>query len=122
MAELAAAAGLIVAMVVAMRRYLCVVTVSGESMAPAYRNGDRLLVVRSRRRARVGSVIVFVPPAGYTDVPWLVKRVVGLGDAGLPGRLVVRGDAVVSLDSRHFGPVERDAVIGVVVRRMPGSV
>jgi signal peptidase I len=122
MAELAAAAAVIVAMVVALRRFLCVVTVSGESMAPAYRDGDRLLVVRSRRRARVGSVVVFVPPAGYTDVPWLVKRVVDLGDAGQSGRLVVRGDARFSLDSRQFGPVERDAVIGVVVRRMPGAV
>ncbi len=121
MAELVAA-GVIVLLVVALRRWLCVVTVSGESMAPAYRDGDRLLVVRSRRRARIGSVIVFVPPAGYTDVPWLLKRVVGPSDSPRPGRFIVRGDAAVSLDSRQFGPVSQDAVIGVVVRPIPRAI
>jgi type IV secretory pathway protease TraF len=63
-------------------------------------------------------VIVFVPPAGFTDVPWLVKRVAGpAGDLG-PRHFIVHGDAEVSLDSRQFGPVDRDAVIGVVVRQM----
>jgi signal peptidase I len=101
----------------ALRWRLRVVTVRGESMAPAYHDGDQLLVVRSRRRIRIGAVIVFVPPAGFSDVPWLVKRVAGLA-AGPPGRLIVRGDAAVSLDSRQFGPVDRGAVIGVVVRRI----
>ena len=115
-------AGVIVPLVVALRRWLCVVTVSGDSMAPTYRDGDRLLVVRSRRRVRIGSVIVFVPPAGVTDVRWLVKRVVGPNDDPRPGQFIVRGDATVSLDSRQFGPVNRDAVIGIVVRRMLGPV
>jgi signal peptidase I len=115
------AAGVIVLVVLALRRWLCVVSVSGESMAPAYRNGDRLLVVRSRRRARIGSVVVFAPPAGFTDLPWLVKRVVGPNEDLRPRQLIVRGDAAVSLDSRQFGPVDRAAVIGVVVRRMPGE-
>lgn len=94
------------------------ITVRGESMAPAYHDGDQLLLVRSRRLVRIGAVIVFVPPPGFSDVPWLVKRVAGLVVAPPPGRLIVRGDAVVSLDSRQFGPVDRDAVIGVVVRRI----
>jgi signal peptidase I len=120
MAELVAG-GIAVLLVVALRWRLRVVTVSGESMAPAYHDGDQLLVVRSRRRVRIGSVIVFVPPAGFTDVPWLVKRVVDLNGGRRSGRFIVRGDAAVSLDSRQFGPVDRNAVIGVVVRRMPAG-
>jgi signal peptidase I len=117
MAELAAA-GAVCLLALALRWRLRVVTVRGESMAPAYHDGDQLLVVRSRRRVRIGAVIVFVPPAGFSDVPWLVKRVAGLAAGPPSGRLIVRGDAAVSLDSRQFGPVDRHAVIGVVVRRI----
>jgi signal peptidase I len=120
MAELVAG-GIAVLLIMALRWRLRVVTVSGESMAPAYHDGDQLLVIRSRRRVRIGAVIVFVPPAGFTDVPWLVKRVVGLNDDRQSGRFIVRGDAPASLDSRQFGAVGRDAVIGVVLRRMPGA-
>jgi signal peptidase I len=121
MAELMAGGLLAVLLIVALRWRLRVVTVSGESMAPAYHDGDQLLVVRSRRRVRIGAVIVFVPPAGFTEMPWLVKRVVGLKGDRRSERFIVRGDAAVSLDSRQFGPVDRGAVIGVVVRRMPGQ-
>jgi signal peptidase I len=117
MAELAAV-GAVCLLALALRWRLRVVTVRGESMAPAYHDGDQLLVVRSRRRVQVGSAIVFVPPAGFADVPWLVKRVVEIAGEPQRGRLIVRGDAVISLDSRQFGPVDRDAVIGVVVRRI----
>jgi signal peptidase I len=112
---------LLVMLALGLRRRLCVVTVSGQSMAPAYRDGDQLLVVRSQRRVQVGTVIVFVPPAGFTEVPLLVKRVVGPAGDLRSASLIVRGDAPASLDSRQFGPVDRCAVIGVVVRRMPGT-
>src|SRR5580704_18882708 len=93
MAELMAGGLLAVLLIVALRWRLRVVTVSGESMAPAYHDGDQLLVVRSRRRVRIGAVIVFVPPAGFTEMPWLVKRVVGLKGDRRSERFVVRGDA-----------------------------
>ena len=86
-------------------------TVSGESMKPAFEPGDRLLVVG----------------------PWPVRagQVVALTDPRRPGRLMVKrvwrvdgrelevlGDnPVASTDSRHFGPVPRRSVIGRVVYR-----
>ncbi len=52
--------------------------VSGVSMSPALRDGDRFLGWRpgSSRRFRRGSIVAFIHPArpGF----WLVKRVVGL--------------------------------------------
>lgn len=91
--------------------------------------------MRRAGRVRTGAVVVVFAPPGTrlpVDVPWLVKRVIAVpGDlvpddvrpaAGVarvpPGRLVVRGDGVRSLDSRHFGLVDSGTVLGVVLRRL----
>lgn len=82
------------AALVAVRRRLVLATVEGESMAPTYRSGDRLLVVRRRGvRLRRGEVVVVerpVPGRGWDGLPalhrqtsgrtWHVKRV-----AAVPG-------------------------------------
>jgi signal peptidase I len=82
------------------RRRFVVVTVLGESMAPTFAHGDRVLVRRVRlARARTGEVIVAawgtpvpggplpltidepVPGMPSTMAPWMVKRLVaGPGD------------------------------------------
>ena len=87
------------------------VTVQGMSMEPTLAPGDRLLVVRASR-PRPGDLIVVRPPGDSRRV--LVKRV----SAVLGDEVVVRGDnPVASTDSRDFGPVPREAVVGRVVRR-----
>jgi len=155
-ARLAGAAGTVSAMAgiaalaavaaVVARRRLVVVAVSGPSMQPALRTGDRVLVRRSAigslRRGQV--VVIEMPdidlrpdtsppgwPAGGRE--WLIKRVAALpGDrcpdvirALLPGveavvpggHLAVLGDnAPWSLDSRAFGYVGADQLLGVMVR------
>jgi len=115
------------------RRGYVVVTVCGDSMAPALRDGDRLLVRRTRRRGpRRGEIAVFAQPLGRTvdGLEWLVKRITAVpgdptpaevlpvvGTALVPaGHLVVRGDNPHSQDSRHFGWVRFDTLLGVVVR------
>lgn len=109
------------------RRKLILITVRGDSMAPTYRNGQRLLVRRGGYQA--GQVVVFRPssPRVY-DVGWLVKRAVAIAGDPVPadlseraavavvpaGRLLVRSDAPDGLDSRQLGLIDNRDVLGVV--------
>lgn len=114
------------------RRALIVATVDGSSMEPALHCGDRVLVRRTRR-VRPGVVALLRPPASPAGNQTLLKRVVaGPGDrlpsdwsdidvhtiAGSivpPGAAVVLGDnRATSWDSRHYGFVAREQLIGVV--------
>jgi signal peptidase I len=120
-----------------LRRSLLVVSVTGSSMLPAFRPGDRVLVRRRRpARLRCGAVIVFEEPgdpAASRGGPrsWIIKRLAAIaGDAvppailpavrGIPvvppGMILVLGDGAVSKDSRHWGFVPASRVLGVVVR------
>lgn len=76
------------------------VEVQGESMRPTLLPGDRLLVVRTLRRPRVGQLVVVGDPRAPGRR--LVKRV-----AAVEGRAAaVAGDnASASTDSAVFGPV-----------------
>ena len=120
------------------RRRLLVVRVHGNSMLPTYTDGDLLLADRARR-ARTGAPIVFRTPEparhdldGGADPPYRVKRVAAVagdptpawlpghhaGDRVPPGRIVVRGDAGNSEDSRHYGAVAGSDVLAVVIGRI----
>jgi signal peptidase I len=109
------------------RRLLIVVTVRGDSMRPAYGDGDVLLAARVPLLRR-GRAIVFTPPVNQPDgPPYRVKRLVALpGDPTpewVPGahgpvppdRIVVRGDNVRSEDSGTYGYVDRAGVLAVVL-------
>jgi signal peptidase I len=131
-------------LVVVLRRRFVAVEVSGVSMWPTYAPGDRVLVrrVASRELSR-GQVVVFESarpggwPAGPLPAPrgttWAIKRVAALpgdpvpadvlravaADAGATvpeGSLVVLGDGTDSADSRMWGYVPADRILGVVVR------
>ncbi|HST63894.1 MAG TPA: S24/S26 family peptidase [Mycobacteriales bacterium] len=102
------------------RRRLLIVRVNGVSMEPTYRDGDRLLAVRTRRpgRLRAGDVVVFDPGQPR------VKRVTGLpgavvdGTAIPAGHVYVRGDRGRSYDSALHGPVAEELVFGRALRRL----
>ncbi|MEA5363858.1 S26 family signal peptidase [Amycolatopsis sp., V23-08] len=123
---------------VAARRGLILTTVDGESMAPELASGDRVLVRRTRRPRR-GQVALLryprLPSGAPTGEQLLLKRVVAVagdrvpadwGDPdvhGLAGAVVPPGCAVVlgdnrptSWDSRHYGFVPRERLVGVVLR------
>jgi len=83
------------------------VSVAGQSMAPALREGDRLLVLPPRGRPRVGEVIVLRDPRDARGL--LLKRVAAVRDHDL----TVMGDRRDhSTESRYFGDVPLTDVIG----------
>lgn len=117
-----------------LRRDFVVAVVRGDSMAPTYRDGQRVLTRRFTGPVRTGDVVVFrVAPAANPvpgDPPWRIKRIAAvagepvppwLGEHGRvpPGHLVVSGDNPRSQDSRQLGFVAMSTVVGVVrTRRM----
>ena len=88
------------------------VAVTGASMEPTVRDGDWLLVRRSRGTPRIGEVVVAVDPREPERL--LVKRVTAIaGD-----QVTVAGDQPDrSTDSRHFGALPSSAIVGRPVLR-----
>lgn len=134
----ALAAGTIAAGLWWLRRRYVVITVRGESMTPTYQPGDRLLVRRSGTdRVRRGTCLVFADREVHGQ--WLVKRAIAVpgdpvplaqiprlsdrsGTRVPPGHVAVLGDNPArSHDSRFFGYVRSDQVLGVVLRRMSAT-
>lgn len=137
MTGVAVVAGALFGLLWTVRRSVFLARVDGSSMTPTYADGDVLVAVRLRRRL-AGRAAVFRPPGPHADLPgprYRVKRVAAVAGqptpdwvrgepAGLPvpaGKLVVRGDADASADSRTYGFVDRRAVLGVVVCRLTGN-
>ncbi len=135
----AVALAAVAALTLVVRRQWTVVRVTGDSMLPTLRSGDRLLA-RRHRRPRRGDVVVVHRPGGPVAVPAgahavsgetptgrgepLIKRVTALaGDRQPDGAVVPPGHVFVlsdndGLDSRLFGPVPLTAVAAVVRRRL----
>ncbi len=136
----------------ALRRRIAVVTVSGSSMQPTLKSGDRVLIRRARfGQLRAGQVVVIERPRQDKGVAgllprwpparrgWMIKRVAALPGEPPPtavltamarsaepvvpaGKLVVLGDnAARSLDSRHFGYIPAERVLGVMIRPLPAA-
>lgn len=81
--------------------------VAGPSMEPTLPAGTTVLV-DPRAVARAGDVVVARHPEQDLVV---IKRL----DHLLPdGRVFLRGDGLVSTDSRDYGPLPFDALLGVV--------
>lgn len=86
--------------------------VDGSSMAPTLRHGQT--VVFRTGTIRVGSVVL--ARRGDRDI---IKRVERL-DAG---RVYLVGDnRTESSDSRHYGPVPKRAILGVIMLTLPAAV
>jgi len=147
LAVLAALLAAVAGAVVALRRRFVVVDVEGNSMEPTIGFDDRLVVRRVRPGAlRVGDIVVFERPyRDAPDEPWawrpvaperywLIKRLAALPGDPAPsevlgagagaGATVPRAAVAVlgdnrdaSIDSRQFGYVPLERVLGVAVRR-----
>jgi signal peptidase I len=125
------------AILVVLRFRLVRVIVNGTSMLPTLRPGDRVLVRRvAARSLKRGDLVVFARPR-EEQRSWMIKRVLaGPGDRvpraevpvlwGYqeqlvpPGRFVVVGDNPEdSYDSRQFGYLKAEALLGVVLGSSP---
>jgi signal peptidase I len=115
------------------RHQFLVVTVTGASMEPTLRQGDRVLVRRHRRGpAQVGEILVFREPGGQRaikrvaavagdQVPVSVRPVTGTATIVPSGMLVMLGDGAHSGDSRHWGFIPAEHVIGQMIRKLSGK-
>jgi len=89
------------------------VRVAGDSMVPALRDGDHVLVDEGRRDPLPGALVWITHP----DRPELamVKRVLRVEDGG--ALYVVGDNAAASTDSRQLGALDRALLRGTVVWR-----
>jgi len=97
---------------------LRVIKVTGDSLSPEYREGDYVVVATIPfflNRIQVGDVVVFRQPTYGI----LIKKVAQVGTAG--DQFFVVGAHPDSVDSRQFGPVARQALIGRVIWHIPKS-
>jgi phage repressor protein C with HTH and peptisase S24 domain len=88
--------------------------VSGRSLWPLYEDGDYVLAVHPRLAGpiRPGDVVVFRNPV-YGTMIKQVERLLPESD-----EIYVVGTHDQSVDSRQFGAISRQAVIGKVICRI----
>ncbi len=90
--------------------------VAGESMTPALSSGERVLVNKAAywfSRPRVGDVVVVRDPRQPARL--LIKRIDGSADG--EGYRVLGDNPDASTDSRAFGPIRREQILGKVLFR-----
>jgi len=91
---------------------LRMIKVTGESLSPFFQEGDYVLITTIPfllNKIKAGDTIVFQHPAYGT----LIKQVERVN--GEEGMLSVVGTNPNSVDSRRFGPIRREDVIGKVI-------
>lgn len=124
--------------VLLLRRRFLLVTVRGRSMQPTLADGNRLLMVRRTGRlvSRDDIVAVRIPAGPDRRDGLYIKRVAAVSGDRLPpgipvaagvdrvpgGELVLLGDWPLSLDSRAWGCVPSEWVLGIAVRKFPAGV
>jgi signal peptidase I len=112
------------------RRLFLVVTVTGVSMQPALRPGDRVVVRRHCcAPVQVGDILVFRDPDGQRAIKRVAARVGGAVPDSVrpvtcgtevvpPGMLVLLGDGARSGDSRQWGFIPADQTVGLMIRNL----
>jgi phage repressor protein C with HTH and peptisase S24 domain len=89
--------------------------VSGDSMRPRLRPGDRLLV-DYHRAPRPGDVVVGRFPGGVLAIKRAAER--RTTELGEPGWWLLSDNAEEGSDSRRYGAVADEDVVAVVLRRI----
>jgi nickel-type superoxide dismutase maturation protease len=88
------------------------IKVAGDSLFPEYKEGDFVLVSKIPflfRHPRPGDIVVFRLP----DYGTLIKKIYHVESD--TGAIEVRGTTITSIDSRVFGPIPNNSLLGKVV-------
>lgn len=88
------------------------VVVQGESMEPTLENGDTLICDTRNTTPQVGDIVVILP---FSEVgnQYIIKRVKFTEN----GKIFVLGDnSENSYDSRNFGWIDTEKILGVVIQ------
>jgi signal peptidase I len=86
--------------------------VSGDSLLPTYQDGDFVLVSKIPylfSRIRQGDIIAFRHEVYDTMIKQVHRIVPG------SGQIYVIGTQENSIDSRHFGPISKEDILGKVI-------
>lgn len=102
---------LCVVLILAVKQRYIRFEVTGDSMYPTLTPGDKVIVGKNRR-CRVGDVVVLSDPRDRRSL--IVKRVQDICETEV---YVVGDNPDSSTDSRHFGPVPLDLIVGSVKMR-----
>ena len=87
--------------------------VEGNSMTPTLNDGE-VVLVKHTRRVKVGDVVLAQHP--YKQSVKVLKRI---GEVNDQGRYILAGDnPEESTDSRSFGSLKRQDILGKVVGRL----
>lgn len=92
-----------------------IAVVRGTSMEPTYVEGDRLVVRYTRRVHQGRPHVVRLPDGPNGPRPVAVKRIFRRDGDGW----WLSSDNPAGTDSRQFGAVQPEAVLGVVLVRLP---
>ena len=91
---------------------LAIYKIADHSMEPKLYHGDYIIVNQWHRKFKIGDIVVFKHPEQQIYVVKRVRKIDGTF-------LHVFGDnAMQSKDSRHFGPIERNVVVGKLVAKI----
>ena len=89
-----------------------IVKVTGESLSPVYQEGDYVVITTIPfllNKINVGDAVVFK----HELYGMMIKKVTSVDEA--QRTITVIGLHKDSIDSRNFGPVRRDALVGKVI-------
>lgn len=88
------------------------VTISGSSMEPALKNGQKILVDKNayiKKKIAEGDIVL----VEFAANKYVVKRVSDVRE----GHVYLVGDNANSIDSRAYGWVEKNKVVGKVAQK-----
>lgn len=93
---------------------LVIFTIQEESMLPFLFPGDQVLVHRLRK-GKKGDIIVIKNPQRNNRQKFLIKKIDKIHDTKL---YVVGINKTKSIDSRHFGCVDKKDIIGKMILKL----